>query len=36
MMERVGNAVAVNPDRELREVARERCWRVVEVGRKRH
>ena len=36
MMERVGSAVAVNPDRELREVARERGWRVVEVGRKRH
>ncbi|MEW1952817.1 HAD-IB family hydrolase [Terrabacter sp. NPDC080008] len=36
MMERVGTAVAVNPDRELRELARERGWRVVEVGRKRH
>lgn len=36
MMERVGTAVAVNPDRELRELARERGWRIVEVGRKRH
>jgi HAD superfamily hydrolase (TIGR01490 family) len=36
MMERVGMAVAVNPDRELRELARERGWRIVEVGRKRH
>jgi HAD superfamily hydrolase (TIGR01490 family) len=36
MMERVGNAVAVNPDRELRELARERGWRIVEIGRKRH
>ena len=36
MMERVGEAVAVNPDRELRELARERGWRIVEVGRKRH
>jgi len=36
MMERVGTAVAVNPDRELRQHARERGWRVVEVGRKRH
>jgi hypothetical protein len=26
----------VNPDRELRELARERDWRIVEVGRKRH
>jgi HAD superfamily hydrolase (TIGR01490 family) len=36
MMERVGTAVAVNPDRELREIARDRAWRIVEVGRKRH
>ena len=36
MMERVGTAVAVNPDRELRELARHRGWRIVEVGRKRH
>ncbi len=36
MMERVGAAVAVNPDGELRELARERGWRIVEVGRKRH
>jgi HAD superfamily hydrolase (TIGR01490 family) len=36
MMERVGRAVAVNPDRELRELARERGWRIVEVGRRRH
>jgi HAD superfamily hydrolase (TIGR01490 family) len=36
MMERVGSAVAVNPDRELRELAHRRGWRIVEVGRKRH
>ena len=36
MMERVGTAVAVNPDHELREIAHERRWRIVEVGRKRH
>jgi HAD superfamily hydrolase (TIGR01490 family) len=36
MMERVGQAVAVNPDHELRGIARERGWRIVEVGRKRH
>ena len=36
MMERVGTAVADNPDRELRELARHRGWRIVEVGRKRH
>jgi len=36
MMERVGHAVAVNPDRELRALAHERGWRIVEVGRKRH
>ena len=35
MMERVGTAVAVNPDHELRELARERGWRVVEVRGKR-
>nr|WP_245603682.1 HAD-IB family hydrolase [Intrasporangium oryzae] len=35
MMERVGTAVAVNPDKELRELAHERGWRVVEIGRKR-
>lgn len=35
MMERVGNAVAVNPDKELRGLARERGWRVVEIQRKR-
>ena len=35
MLERVGTAIAVNPDHELRELARERGWRVVEVGRKR-
>ena len=32
-LEAVGTAVAVNPDKELRAVARERGWRVVEVGR---
>jgi HAD superfamily hydrolase (TIGR01490 family) len=37
MMERVGTAVAVNPDRELRTLAHERGWRVVEIGgRRRH
>jgi HAD superfamily hydrolase (TIGR01490 family) len=35
MLERVGTAIAVNPDHELRELARERGWRVVEIGRKR-
>ena len=29
-------AVAVNPDRELRALALQRGWRIVEVGRKRH
>ncbi len=36
MLERVGHPVAVNPDRELRAVARERGWPVIEVGRQRH
>jgi HAD superfamily hydrolase (TIGR01490 family) len=36
MLERVGHPVAVNPDRELRTLARERGWPVVEVGRRRH
>lgn len=36
MLERVGTAVVVNPDRELRGLAVERGWRIVEVGRKRH
>lgn len=31
MMERVGNAVAVNPDKELRRLAGERGWRIVEI-----
>jgi len=35
MLERVGTAIAVNPDHELRELAHERGWRVVEIGRKR-
>lgn len=35
MLERVGTAVAVNPDHELRAIARQRGWRIVEVGRKR-
>lgn len=30
-LECVGTAVAVNPDRELRELAMERRWRIVEV-----
>jgi len=36
MLERVGTAIAVNPDHDLRALARERGWRIVEVGRKRH
>ncbi|MGN6752634.1 MAG: HAD family hydrolase [Intrasporangium sp.] len=36
MLERVGNAVAVNPDKELRVLAADRGWPVVEVGRRRH
>jgi HAD superfamily hydrolase (TIGR01490 family) len=36
MLERVGTPVAVNPDRELRALAQERGWRLVEVGRRRH
>jgi HAD superfamily hydrolase (TIGR01490 family) len=35
MLERVGTAVAVNPDHELRALARQRGWHIVEVGRKR-
>lgn len=35
MLELVGTAVVVNPDRELRDLARERGWRIVEVGRRR-
>jgi phosphoserine phosphatase len=35
-MDRVGSAIAINPDKELRVLAGERGWRVVEVGRKRH
>jgi HAD superfamily hydrolase (TIGR01490 family) len=33
-LESVGTAVAVNPDRELHAVARDRGWQVVEVARK--
>jgi HAD superfamily hydrolase (TIGR01490 family) len=36
MLERVGTPVAVNPARELRALAQERGWRLVEVGRRRH
>jgi HAD superfamily hydrolase (TIGR01490 family) len=36
MLERVGTAIAVNPDRDLRALAHERGWRIVEVGRERH
>lgn len=36
MMERCGFAVAVNPDKELRELALQRGWRIVEAGRQRH
>lgn len=36
MLERVGHPVAVNPDRELRELAAARGWPVVEAARKRH
>ena len=32
-LEAVGSAVAVNPDSELRALAQERGWRVVEVAR---
>lgn len=34
-LECVGTAVAVNPDRELRSIARQRGWRVLEVSRSR-
>jgi HAD superfamily hydrolase (TIGR01490 family) len=34
-LECVGTAVAVNPDRALREVARERGWTIVEIARPR-
>lgn len=34
-LECVGTAVAVNPDRELREVAQRRDWRILEVARPR-
>jgi HAD superfamily hydrolase (TIGR01490 family) len=33
-LELVGHPVAVNPDRELRRIADERGWPVVEVGRR--
>lgn len=36
MLERVGHPVVVNPDRQLRTLARRRGWPVVELGRKRH
>lgn len=36
MLERVGHPVVVNPDRELRALAQERGWPLVEVGRRRH
>jgi len=29
-LEAVGNPVAVNPDKELRRIAEERGWRVLE------
>jgi putative phosphoserine phosphatase/1-acylglycerol-3-phosphate O-acyltransferase len=32
LMERVGSAVAVNPDRKLRRVAAERGWPIVDWG----
>lgn len=35
-LEAVGTAVAVNPDAELRALAAERGWRIVEVARPRH
>lgn len=35
MLERVGHPVVVNPDRELRLLATDRGWPVVEVGRRR-
>lgn len=33
-MEAVGEAVAINPDRQLRKIAPQRGWRIVEVGKK--
>lgn len=33
-LEAVGGAVAINPDKELRRVARARGWQVIEVGRR--
>jgi HAD superfamily hydrolase (TIGR01490 family) len=33
MLEAVGNPVAVNPDRDLREVAEERGWQIMEFER---
>lgn len=33
-LEAVGSAVAINPDKALRRIARERGWQVIEVGRK--
>ena len=32
MLSAVGNAVAVNPDAELRDIARARSWRVCDFG----
>lgn len=34
LMESVGQAVAINPDRELRKIAPRRGWRIVEVGKR--
>jgi HAD superfamily hydrolase (TIGR01490 family) len=36
LLEAVGHPVAVNPDRELRELARQRTWRVLEVRPQRN
>ncbi len=33
MLEAVGHPVAVNPDRELREIAEEKDWQILEFAR---
>ena len=35
MLETVGHAIAVNPDRELARVARERGWEIIPLRQKR-
>ncbi|MDP3972458.1 MAG: HAD-IB family hydrolase [Candidatus Nanopelagicales bacterium] len=34
LLESVGEAVVINPDRELRKIAPKRGWRIVEVGKR--